>query len=81
MRTTVPKIFQTPSGVFFNARRRAALPEEYELVIRAEGEVRDADGNLISTEPLEAKTVVTEEQAQQILEALGQQPVTGNETE
>jgi hypothetical protein len=34
----------------------------YEMTVRATGEVRDADGNLISTEPIETTTVVTEEQ-------------------
>jgi hypothetical protein len=34
----------------------------YEMTIHATGEVRDKDGNLVSSEPLEAKTVVTEEQ-------------------
>jgi hypothetical protein len=46
------------------------MPTEYQLVIRAEGELRDKDGNPISSEPLEAQTVVTEEQAKQILEQL-----------
>lgn len=32
----------------------------YELVLKATGEVRDADGNLISTEPVEATFHVTE---------------------
>ena len=44
------------------------MPQDYRLVIRAEGEVRDADGNLIGS--VEGQTVVTEEQAKQILEAL-----------
>ena len=34
----------------------------YELVLTAVGEVRDADGNLISSEPVEAKFQVTAEQ-------------------
>lgn len=34
----------------------------YAIHIVATGEVRDADGNLISSEPVEAKTVVTHEQ-------------------
>jgi len=37
-------------------------PELYELRIVATGEVRDADGNLISAEPVEARAVLTEEQ-------------------
>jgi len=49
------------------------VPQEYELVIKAEGEVRDKDGNIISTEPVEGQTVLTEEQAKRLLEALNQQ--------
>jgi hypothetical protein len=52
------------------------MPTEYKLVIRAEGEVRDEDGNLISSEPLEGQTVVTEEQAKQILDKLQKQQGT-----
>ena len=39
----------------------------YKLSIVAEGELRDKDGNVISTEPLTSETVVTEEQAQAIV--------------
>jgi hypothetical protein len=39
----------------------------YELRITASGEVRDKDGNLKSTEPVEAVTIVTAEQAAAIL--------------
>ena len=46
------------------------MAQKYQLVIRAEGEVRDQDGNLISTEPLEGQTVITEEQAMQMSAAL-----------
>jgi len=56
---------------------RCAVAQKYQLNIRAEGEVRDADGNLISTEPLEGQTVLTEEQAKRLLEQLekqGEQP-------
>lgn len=42
----------------------------YELVITAMGEVRDADGNLISSEPVEATLTVTEAEAR----ALGYNP-------
>jgi hypothetical protein len=34
----------------------------YEIVLTATGEVRDADGNLISAEPVEATWQVTAEQ-------------------
>lgn len=34
----------------------------YEMTITATGEVRDKDGNLISSEPVEAKAIVTHEQ-------------------
>jgi hypothetical protein len=40
----------------------------YELRITATGEVRDADGNLISQEPVETTVTVTEEQARQLME-------------
>jgi hypothetical protein len=40
----------------------------YELVVQASGEVRDADGNLISSEPVEAKTVITHEQMLALIE-------------
>jgi hypothetical protein len=46
------------------------MPQLYELAISAVGEVRDADGNLVSTEPVEATITVTEAQ----LRALGLDP-------
>ena len=49
------------------------MAQQYELTIKAEGEVRDADGNLISNEPLQGQTVITEEQAQRLLKQLEQQ--------
>lgn len=49
------------------------MAQKYQLVIRAEGEVRDKDGNLISNESLDGQTVLTKEQAQRLLEQLGQQ--------
>lgn len=39
------------------------MTQLYEVVIKATGEVRDADGNLISSEPIEGRMVVTAEQA------------------
>ena len=39
------------------------MTQLYELRIQAQGEVRDADGNLISSEPVEATTVIDEAQA------------------
>lgn len=38
----------------------------YQLKIVAEGEVRDADGNLLEQRPVEATAVLTEEQARQL---------------
>jgi hypothetical protein len=35
----------------------------YEVVVKATGEVRDADGNLISSEPIEATLTVNEAEA------------------
>jgi len=49
------------------------VAEQYKLNIRAEGEVRDEDGNLVPTEPFEGQTVITEEQAQRLFEALNKQ--------
>lgn len=39
------------------------MTQMYEVTIRAAGEVRDAEGNLISSEPVEAKLTVTEAEA------------------
>lgn len=39
----------------------------YEVLVTATGEVRDADGNLISTEPIEARMVVTEDEARALM--------------
>lgn len=39
------------------------MTQRYELKIQAQGEVRDADGNLISSEPVEAISVIDEAQA------------------
>lgn len=38
------------------------MSQLFKLVVTAQGEVRDADGNLISSEPLEAEMTVTAEQ-------------------
>lgn len=38
----------------------------YELAITAVGEVRDAEGNLISSEPVESKITVTEDQLKEL---------------
>jgi len=40
----------------------------FQLRITAVGEVRDADGNLISAEPVETVLTVTEREARAILE-------------
>lgn len=40
----------------------------YELVVTAMGEVRDADGNLISSEPVEARMTVTAEELRALTE-------------
>lgn len=42
--------------------------QRYELRFTAVGEVRDADGNLISSTPVEATRVVTEAEAKAIIE-------------
>lgn len=39
------------------------MTQLFEVVVRATGEVRDADGNLISSEPVEARMTVNAEQA------------------
>jgi len=46
------------------------MPQLYQLVIKATGEVRDADGNLISAEPVETTVTVTEDQARELLAGL-----------
>jgi hypothetical protein len=50
------------------------MTQLYELAITASGEVRDADGNLVSSSPVEATLQVTEEQ----LIELGLTPPEGN---
>ncbi len=42
------------------------MTQMYELTISAVGEVRDADGNLVSNEPIEATMTVTEDQAREL---------------
>lgn len=42
--------------------------QQYEIKVTASGEVRDADGNLISTEPVEATFVVDEHQLKTLTE-------------
>lgn len=51
------------------------MTQMYEVQIKAAGEVRDAEGNLISSEPVEATLTVTEDEAM----ALGL--ITKGETE
>lgn len=38
----------------------------YQMTVTAIGEVRDADGNLVSAEPIEAITTLTQEQYDQL---------------
>jgi hypothetical protein len=40
----------------------------FEVKIQAVGEVRDADGNLVSSEPIESTITVTEAEARALLE-------------
>lgn len=42
------------------------MSQEYALTIKAEGEVRDKDGNLIETIPIEHTQIITEEQAAEL---------------
>lgn len=52
------------------------MPEQkYALKITAQGEVRDADGNLISSEPVEATLTLT---ADQVRELTGTDPTEGD---
>ena len=39
------------------------MTQLYEMRLTATGEVRDADGNLVSSEPVEAVSVIDENQA------------------
>jgi len=43
-------------------------PTQWVLTIRAEGEVRDADGNLLNSPVAESSYVVSGEEAQRLLE-------------
>lgn len=43
------------------------MPQLYEIAVTATGEVRDADGNLISSTPVESRITVTEEQLAELL--------------
>lgn len=42
------------------------MQQMYRLTIQATGEVRDQDGNLISSEPVEAEIDVTEQQLREL---------------
>lgn len=42
------------------------MSQMYEVSIVASGEVRDAEGNLVETVPIETTLVVTEEEAQEM---------------
>lgn len=44
----------------------------YRLVITATGEVRDAEGNLLNTVPVEQVLEVTADEAERIMKGLGQ---------
>lgn len=44
-----------------------ATPMLFEVKISAVGEVRDAEGNLISSEPVEITTTMTEQQLQEFM--------------
>lgn len=44
------------------------MSQMYEVVITAVGEVRDADGNLVSSEPIEAVMHLTQEQVDALTE-------------
>jgi hypothetical protein len=44
------------------------MSEMYEVVVSAIGEVRDAEGNLISSEPVEARMELTAEQVAELTE-------------
>lgn len=48
------------------------MTQRYEVKVTASGEVRDADGNLISSEPVEATFVVDEQQLRALTE--GERP-------
>lgn len=50
------------------------MDQLYKVVINATGEVRDKDGNLISSEPVEAEMTLNAEQ----LEQLGLNPTEGD---
>lgn len=47
------------------------MTQKYELRLTARGEVRDPDGNLISSDPVEATVVVDEHQLKALTEGEG----------
>lgn len=49
------------------------MSQLFELVIKASGEVRDANGELVEQVPIEQTVTVTEEQARALLEASEEQ--------
>lgn len=42
------------------------MTELFQMTITATGEVRDAEGNLISSEPIEATVLLTAEQVEEL---------------
>jgi hypothetical protein len=44
------------------------MSQMYEVVVTGTGEVRDKDGNLVSTEPIEIKQTMTAEQVAALTE-------------
>jgi hypothetical protein len=48
------------------------MGQQYEVVVTAVGEVRDKDGNLKSSEPLETTMILAEEQVRALIEGEAQ---------
>jgi hypothetical protein len=44
------------------------MTQMYEVVVKATGEVRDADGNLVDSEPIEVTMHLTADQVRQFTE-------------
>jgi hypothetical protein len=51
----------------------------YEVTIKATGEVRDADGNLLSSQPMETTMTLDADEVAALTEELGEDVVTWHE--
>jgi hypothetical protein len=54
------------------------MSQMFEVVIKAQGEVRDADGNLISSTPIESTSIITEAEARALAPSLFEPTTEGD---